>query len=131
MSRGFSKAFYNSKEWQRCREYVLRRDNYLCVKCGRPAEEVHHIIHLTPQNIGDVSVTLNPDNLICLCRECHFKEHRLDKLSGLKSREKPASGEEYEFDESGYLVKKNISPTDTPLCQSGAHLREDRWGSPS
>ena len=29
------------------------RDRYMCTRCGRPAEEVHHIKHLTPENIND------------------------------------------------------------------------------
>ena len=80
MSRAFSKAFYNSKEWQNVREGVLMRDKYLCVKCGRPAEEVHHIVHLTPENIGDDNVTMNPDNLMSLCKECHMKIHKEEKI---------------------------------------------------
>ena len=79
----------------------MMRDNYLCVKCGVPAEEVHHKEHLTPENIGDVSVTLNPDNLISLCRDCHFEEHRGEHAKGRMNNEK----DEYEFDEDGYLVK--------------------------
>ena len=63
MAREFSKAFYHSKQWQQVREYVLMRDSYLCRICGRPAEEVHHKIHLTPGNLYDPRVNLNPDNL--------------------------------------------------------------------
>lgn len=43
--------------------------------CGAIGEEVHHKIPLTPNNINDVNVTLNPENLIYLCKECHNKEH--------------------------------------------------------
>lgn len=38
MARAFAKAFYNSKEWKVVREYVLKRDNYLCTKCDNPAQ---------------------------------------------------------------------------------------------
>ena len=82
MAREFSKAFYHSKQWQQVREYVLMRDSYLCRICGQPAEEVHHKIHLTPENLYDPRVNLNPDNLISLCKECHFKEHVADKIRG-------------------------------------------------
>lgn len=118
MARAFAKAFYNSREWKNCRENILRRDNYLCVKCGKPAEEVHHIIHLSPKNISDINITLNPDNLISLCRDCHFNEHKQDKIQGLKSRANPASGNEYEFDENGFLVSKS------PLFQTAHNLTE-------
>lgn len=48
-----------------------------CLKRGHvvPAEEVHHIKELTPENIDDASVSLNLDNLVSLCRECHKARH--------------------------------------------------------
>lgn len=108
MARDFAKKFYKSKEWQEVREYVLMRDNYLCVICGKPAQEVHHIVHLTPQNITDIKINLNPANLKSLCRECHFEMHRLDKLEGSKKniKHKDDCDDDFEFDENGYLVKK-------------------------
>ena len=102
MARAFAKNFYNSKEWEITRDYILKRDKYLCVKCGSPASEVHHIIHLSPKNIGDVSVTMNPDNLISLCRECHFAEHRGEHGKGRRIEE----DNPYTFDENGMLVPK-------------------------
>lgn len=102
MAREFAKAFYKSKEWQMTREYVLRRDNYLCVKCGRPAEEVHHIKHLSPSNIYDPAVTMNPDNLASLCKDCHFAEHKADKAAGHRKQAIP--GTEYTFDNNGMVV---------------------------
>lgn len=99
MARDFAKSFYDSKEWINTRDYVLRRDKYLC-RCGRPATEVHHIIHLSPQNIGDVSITMNPDNLISLCRDCHFEEHKGEHGKGRKVRE----NNPYKFDENGMLI---------------------------
>ncbi len=89
MAREFAKPFYDSKEWKKVREYCLMRDRYMCVKCGNADNtlEVHHIIHLSPNNIGDVSITLNPENLITLCRDCHFAEHKADKKEGIR---KPA-----------------------------------------
>lgn len=106
MAREFAKSFYNSSEWQAVRGYVLFRDKYLCVKCGNPAEEVHHIIHLSPNNINDVSVTLNPDNLICLCRDCHFAEHAKDKVRGTKRAHNiPFVETECVFDENGFLIE--------------------------
>lgn len=109
MAREFAKVFYKSKEWRVTREYILKRDNYLCTKCGEPAEEVHHIIHLTPQNITDVRISLNPENLTCLCRNCHFDVHKVDKTNGIKQAHNSFDcGNEYEFDENGYLVQ--VSP---------------------
>lgn len=72
--------FYKSKDWQRVRAAVWKRDAGLCVDCMRQgkvtaAEEVHHVIELTPLNIRDPRVSLNPDNLVSLCRECHKARH--------------------------------------------------------
>jgi len=105
MAREFSKAFYHSKQWQQVREYVLMRDSYLCRICGAPAEEVHHKIHLTPGNLYDPRVNLNPDNLISLCKECHFKEHVADKING-KNQKSRNFTDDYEFDENGQLKRK-------------------------
>lgn len=104
MAREFSKAFYNSKEWKTVREYCLLRDHHACVKCGKPAEEVHHIIHLTQENINNIKITLNPSNLICLCKDCHFKEHRQDKIEGIQKAHGIEYG--YTFDSNGMLIPK-------------------------
>lgn len=72
---------------------IMSRDKYLCQDCLRngkttAAEEVHHITELTADNWDDPSVSLNADNLISLCRECHAKRH------GARQRR-------YSFDELG------------------------------
>lgn len=106
MARKFAKPFYNSKEWKSVRDYVLKRDNYLCVICGCPAEEVHHKTHLSPSNIEDQSISLNPENLISLCRDCHFEIHKADKTRGIRKANNIVDcDEEYEFDENGMLVR--------------------------
>lgn len=95
MARSFSKSFYNSKQWKEVREYCIMRDHHACVYCGKPVDEVHHKIVLTPSNINDINITLNPDNLVCLCHDCHMKEHASEV-------ENP-----YIFDENGMLIQKN------------------------
>ena len=105
MARPFAKSFYKSKEWQAVRSYVLKRDMYLCKKCGEPAEEVHHIIHLTPDNITDISISLNPENLDSLCKNCHFDEHKEERIAARCNANK-TDEPEYEFDENGYLVRR-------------------------
>ena len=109
MARDFAQPFYHSPEWQRVRQAVLMRDRFLCVKCGAPAEEVHHKIHLSPSNIGDTNITMNPENLISLCRECHFNEHRGDHAGGRKAKE-TADNYPYEFDANGNLIEKRNNP---------------------
>lgn len=75
-----TKGFYKTKVWQDTREYIMSRDARLCQDClkkGRitTAEEVHHIIELTPENMTDPDIALNENNLISLCRECHKARH--------------------------------------------------------
>lgn len=96
--KDWAKFFYKSRQWQHVREYVMQRDRRLCQDCLAkgiitPAEEVHHIIPLQPENITDPSITLNEENLIALCRECHKARH------GEHTEEK-----RYTVDEAGRVI---------------------------
>ena len=107
MARSFAKAFYDSKEWRAVRTYVLQRDRYRCTRCKNPAEEVHHIIRLSPENIWDTKITLNPDNLVSLCKDCHFAEHKAEKEAGKCKANGKSYGDcrdGFHFDENGMLV---------------------------
>ena len=78
--KDFTKNFYGTAVWKSCRAEYLKRKKGLCEEClkhGRytPANTVHHIIPLTPQNISDQSVTLSFDNLYAVCRDCHAAIH--------------------------------------------------------
>lgn len=80
MSKEFARQFYNSYAWQQCRNSYLKSVHYLCEDCltqGRytPAEIVHHIKELTPDNITDPNVSTSFTNLKAVCRECHAQEH--------------------------------------------------------
>ena len=109
MSQRFSKKFYRSKQWEEMRGFVMKRDLGLCQRCKRrgklvTATEVHHITPLTPENISDPHVTLDPDNLVALCHECHRETHRElgVGVDGAKPRiEKPRVG----FDIYGNVVE--------------------------
>ncbi|AFA49836.1 HNH endonuclease [Acetobacterium woodii] len=72
----FAKQIYNSKRWITKREYIFSKNFGICERCGRPGEEVHHKIYLTPENIHDPGIVYGEDNLELLCRDCHFDEHR-------------------------------------------------------
>ncbi|MBC3796443.1 HNH endonuclease [Acetobacterium tundrae] len=72
----FAKQIYNSKRWITKREYIFSKTFGICERCGRPGEEVHHKIYLTPENIHDPGIVYGEDNLELLCRDCHFDEHR-------------------------------------------------------
>lgn len=78
--KDYAKTFYKSKQWQNCRNTYLKSVGGLCENClkkgiYRPAVDVHHIEHVTPENITNPEVTLNWGNLIALCRECHMEIH--------------------------------------------------------
>lgn len=80
MARDFAKPFYKSRQWQRCREVYIKKAGGLCEDClakgiYTAGEEVHHEIELTPANIHDPNITLNADNLVLLCHNCHTKRH--------------------------------------------------------
>ena len=80
----FAQKFYNSPAWKNTREVYSKSVGGLCERClskglYNPGEIVHHKIHLTPENINDPRVTLDPANLENLCRECHAAEHERRK----------------------------------------------------
>ena len=67
--------FYKSDEWKIARSMKIAAAAGRCEKCGAVGTEVHHIKHLTPDNIDDPSITINQDNVILLCNEGYNKEH--------------------------------------------------------
>lgn len=71
MAKEWARPFYKSKEWRIMRRFILDRDLFTCEECGDRATEVHHEIELTPQNINDPTITLNPNLLHSLCHDCH------------------------------------------------------------
>ena len=75
MAKDFAKAFYRSKEWLQCRDAFIKSVFGLCQRCKKPGHIVHHVIPLTPENIGDPNITLNWDNLMYPCLECHNNIH--------------------------------------------------------
>ena len=76
----WARKLYRTAAWKNVRGYVFFRDQMLCQDClakgiYTPAVEVHHIIELTPENIDDPDIAVNPDNLISLCKSCHRLRH--------------------------------------------------------
>lgn len=67
--------FYHSRAWKRLSRAFLLSRNYICERCGKPAEIAHHRKYLTAANVLDPDVSLNPANLEALCTECHNAEH--------------------------------------------------------
>ena len=65
----YREVYLKSAAWQRKRFVVLRRDNWCCVHCGRPATQVHHKKYA--QKIGKEPI----DWLESVCYDCHKHLH--------------------------------------------------------
>lgn len=105
----FAKPFYTSAKWRNTQKAYMKSRHYVCERCGRPAEIVHHKIWLNPTNINNPDITLNWDNLEALCRTCHQHEHFI----------KGATAPGLKFDENGNLVKRYPTKKADPLLKNG------------
>ena len=94
----YAESFYKSKAWQECRAAYVKYRRGLCEDCLKigiysPGVIVHHIVHITPENIEDPRITLGFQNLRLVCRECHAKEHK--PINAFKR---------YEIDQNGRVI---------------------------
>lgn len=96
MAKEYAKKFYNSAAWKRCKNNYILSVHGLCERCGKPGDIVHHKKRITPMNIDDPEITLNHDNLECLCIDCHNREHNIKRKSVTKQG--------FRFNEKGELV---------------------------
>ena len=91
-------GFYNTATWQKCRALYIKSVGGLCEMCYkngiiRHGDTVHHIIHITEENVSDPNIALNPDNLILVCRDHHAQMHRgvkrykVDSFGKVEARE--------------------------------------------
>lgn len=77
--------FYTSKEWRAFRQMLMHertneQGEIICAECGKPILKAydciaHHIDEITPYNLNDVNITLNPDNIELLHMACHNSRH--------------------------------------------------------
>jgi len=75
------KSFYASEAWQKFRMLIINQRSLRCEHCGQlvlTAAELtlHHINELTPENVHDVTIALNPDNILVVHHECHNQIHK-------------------------------------------------------
>ena len=78
----YAETFYKSFAWQQCRDSYARSVGYLCEECGAAGEIVHHIKHITPDNINDPNITLGFDNLQLLLmygKEASNRKQEIDR----------------------------------------------------
>lgn len=78
-------TFYQSNEWvslmRIIRQERLDADGQIvCAYCGKPIVKKydcigHHKVHLTEENVNDVTISLNPDNVELVHARCHNKLH--------------------------------------------------------
>ena len=102
MGTSFAQSFYNSKSWKQCRKSYVASVNGLCERClengmVKGGFILHHIEHITPQNMNNPNITLNFDNLQFLCLECHNTIHSLGHKAVVEG---------ISFDEQGNVVKE-------------------------
>lgn len=78
-------TFYQSKEWVNLMQ-VIRAERIndegfvICEYCGKPIVKKydcigHHKVHLTEENVNDVTISLNPDNVALVHARCHNRIH--------------------------------------------------------
>ncbi|MDR1847226.1 MAG: HNH endonuclease [Bacteroidales bacterium] len=66
----YRNEYLKSDAWQRKRYVVLKRDNWRCVYCGKPATQVHHKKYA--RNIGKEPI----EWLVSVCNFCHNSQHQ-------------------------------------------------------
>lgn len=87
----------------------------MCQICGEiNCDTVHHIIELTSMNINDANITLNPDNLITVCKQCHDEIH---------SRNHRQEKERYTFDVDGNIIEAEQQDTTKTKKEYNAEQR--------
>lgn len=111
-------SFYSSAAWLNFSSMIRTSRFSICELCGAlDAREVHHLVHINKDNINDPAVTLNADNVMLLCRHCHYAIHERGKHRVRRSQ----------FDALGNIVKVQEPSTSsvTPLQASILSAREE------
>jgi hypothetical protein len=77
------KAFYNSDKWLSFRNVIIAERGPICETCGKvianpkDCEVDHYPTELTPENVSDANISLNPANVKVRCHDCHnIRHHR-------------------------------------------------------
>lgn len=77
--------FYNSDKWKSFRTSLIvergSKHGVICEHCYNPIKDhkvinAHHIIELTPENVNDHMISLNPDNILLVHHKCHNEIHQ-------------------------------------------------------
>ena len=67
------------RAWLSTRDFVLKRDGYVCKYCGQ--ENSFHCDHVVPRSRGGTSI---PENLVASCKSCNSskKDRPLSEWKG-------------------------------------------------
>lgn len=57
----------DSYEYRMAMDIARERDGHVCQVCGNPYDQVHHVV---PVRVAPY-LACDPENLVCLCEECH------------------------------------------------------------
>ena len=73
-------SFYGGEMWQKFRMLIINQRGLKCEYCGELVARasdltLHHIKELTPENVHDTSISLNPDNVMVVHFNCHNHIH--------------------------------------------------------
>lgn len=74
-------SFYASDPWINLRLLLINERGNKCERCGKIIPRSidiigHHKVELTPENVNDYNISLNPELIELICFDCHNKEHR-------------------------------------------------------
>jgi len=117
------KSFYASSRWIKFRAAIIAERGMVCESCHKLITtdrdaELDHVIELTPDNIHDVAIALNPDNVRLLHHVCHDKRH--NRFGGAKGKQVfivygcPGSGKTT-------YVNQNKSRNDIVVCMDSLY----------
>jgi hypothetical protein len=79
-SHAVLQTFYASRKWIAFRKAILAERGLMCQHCGKliareREAHLHHTIELTPANVYDATIALNPDNVLVVHKTCHDSIH--------------------------------------------------------
>jgi len=103
------KGGIRSEGWDSLRQFVLKRDGYKCMKCGRSHETLRklriplQVHHIRPKEMGG---TDDPNNLVSRCQDCHKFEYRhrmMKRKIGLANKRNKARKAAYLKSKSTYF----------------------------
>lgn len=132
--------FYKSDKWQKFRQLRIAQNIdhnngiLVCDHCHKliHAErdcEVHHIKHLTEENVGDGSISLSVENTQCVHHQCHNSIHKRYNGQTVEKQVFLVYGPPFAGKES--YVQAHASPTDLVVSMDRIQGMISSQGIPS